>query len=107
MCASEMRNYFLDPEAEENLDQIWLFIAEDNPAAATRVVDAAYESFETILSHPHIGKEFGSQHPRLRSLRVWPVESFPQFLIIYRATPDHLQIVRILRDSRDIEAALL
>jgi plasmid stabilization system protein ParE len=44
-----MLKYILDPCVEEELWGIWHFIAQDNPDAATRVIEAAYETFKRWL----------------------------------------------------------
>ncbi|HEX4119722.1 MAG TPA: type II toxin-antitoxin system RelE/ParE family toxin [Verrucomicrobiae bacterium] len=51
-----MPKYTLDPCVEEELWGIWYFIAQDNPDAATRVVEAAYETFKTLAAHPRPGQ---------------------------------------------------
>ena len=38
-----MADYILDVCVQDELWGIWCFIAQDNPDAATRVIDAAYE----------------------------------------------------------------
>ena len=40
-----MGNYSLDPCVEDELWEIWKYIAKDNPDAATHVVEAAYATF--------------------------------------------------------------
>jgi plasmid stabilization system protein ParE len=40
-----MPKFILDPCVEDELWGIWYFIAQDNPDAATRVIEAAYETF--------------------------------------------------------------
>jgi hypothetical protein len=39
-----MPKYILDPGVEDELWGIWPFIAQDDPDAATRVIEAAYEN---------------------------------------------------------------
>jgi len=47
-----MPKFILDPCVEGELWDIWRFIARDNPDAATRVIDAAYDTFKTLAAHP-------------------------------------------------------
>ena len=51
-----MPEYILDPCVEDELWGIWYFIAQDNPDAATRVIEAAYETFKTLAANPGLGK---------------------------------------------------
>jgi plasmid stabilization system protein ParE len=41
-----MPEYILDPCVEDELWGIWHFIAQDNPDAAMRVIEAAHETFK-------------------------------------------------------------
>jgi hypothetical protein len=51
-----MPKFVLDPCVEDELWGIWYFIAQDNPDAATRVIDAAYETFKTLAANPGLGR---------------------------------------------------
>jgi len=51
-----MPKYILDPCVEDELWGIWHFIAQDNPDAATRVIEAAYETFKTLAANPGLGR---------------------------------------------------
>jgi toxin ParE1/3/4 len=51
-----MPEVILDPCVEEELLSIWRFIARDNPDAAIRVIDAAYETFKTLAANPNLGR---------------------------------------------------
>jgi len=51
-----MAKFILDPCVEDELWEIWHFIAQDNPDAATRVVEAAFETFKTLAANPGIGR---------------------------------------------------
>lgn len=50
--------YLLLPEAESDLDGIWLHIARDagNAAAADRLLDALADRFWLLGQHPEIGR---------------------------------------------------
>jgi plasmid stabilization system protein ParE len=48
--------FILDPGVEDELWEIWVFIAEDNPAAATRLVEAAYDTFKMLAANPGLGR---------------------------------------------------
>ena len=51
-----MPKFILDPCVEDELWSIWYFIAQDNPDAATRVIEAAYETFKTLAANPGLGR---------------------------------------------------
>jgi hypothetical protein len=44
------------------------FIAQDNPDAAMRVIEAAYEAFKTLAANPGLGRPRRFRSPRLRDV---------------------------------------
>jgi plasmid stabilization system protein ParE len=47
--------YVLHPEASDDLDEIWEFIAQDNLNAADRVIDGIHEAVRGLVPFPHQG----------------------------------------------------
>ena len=94
-----MSDYILAPKVPTDLAEIWRHIAEDNPEAADRVLDAISAAFIKLAEMPGMGyrrSDLGDD-----ALRVWPVFSY---LIIYRFKAEPLEIVRVLSGYRDIAA---
>jgi plasmid stabilization system protein ParE len=50
-----MPKFTLDPCVEDELWGIWHFIAQDNPHAATRVIEAACDTFKMLAANPGLG----------------------------------------------------
>ena len=96
-----MPEYALSPEAFNDLQDIWDFIAADNPGAADRVADKLFDAFEQLAIWP--GK--GHARPDLtdRPVRFWPVGSY---LVVYRGDTTPLQIVALLHGARDIPSVI-
>jgi len=44
------------PLAREDLDQIWDYVAQDNPAAADRLIDGFQEKFSLLAGQPFLGE---------------------------------------------------
>jgi len=82
-----MPEYILDPGVEDELWGIWHFIAQDNPEAARRVIEAAYETFETLASQPGLGQRRRFRNPRLLEIRSWRITGFENYLVFYRGNP--------------------
>lgn len=59
-AASTVANFFVSPEAREDLDQIHAYISEDNPEAANRVLEAALATFEDLAGMPGMGRDAGA-----------------------------------------------
>lgn len=91
--------YRLSVLAEQDLEEIWSFVAEDaSSETADRLIDAIVERFELLAEQPEMGRlrpEFGAG---VRSLAV------ENHVIYYRRDGDIL-IARVLHGRRDQAAA--
>jgi toxin ParE1/3/4 len=81
--------FILAPCVEPELWAIWTFIARDNSDAATRVVEAAYETFAMLASAPGLGRLRKFRNPRLKGIRSWHLSGFDNHLIFFRAVAGH------------------
>lgn len=99
-----MSNYLLDPCVEDELRDIWDYIAQDNPQAAAAVVEAAFDTFRSLANGPHIGTARKFRNARLRGIRSIPVTGFPKYLVFYRIAAGVLQIHHLYHGSRDLNA---
>jgi plasmid stabilization system protein ParE len=97
-----MNGYELSPEAQNDLQEIWIHIAQDNPAAADKLEEDIYEACELLAKNPHLGHK----RPDLTNELVlfWPVRG--QYLVISRAETEPLKIVRLLHGARDASIEL-
>lgn len=48
-------NYVLSSIAEQDIDEVITYIAQENSQAAYDFVDALYESFEKLADNPYLG----------------------------------------------------
>ena len=91
--------YRLSPLAEQDLEEIWLYVAEDSsPTTADRLIDAIVDRFDLIAEQPAVGRarpEFGVD------VRSFVVES----CVIYYRVEDEVLIARVLHGHRDQSAA--
>lgn len=97
-----MRQYRVSHQADADLMEIWLFVAQENQEAADRPLDRIYESLQNLADMADMGHrrdEFADPN-----LRFWPVG---QYLIIHRIETDPLEIVRIVSGYRNIAALLM
>jgi toxin ParE1/3/4 len=94
-----MAEILLDRAAKADLLEIWEYIAEDNPAAADRVLDQIWEAFRVIARFPMAGTARPELAPDLRSYSVKKT-----YVVFFRAVQGGIQIVRVLHGRRDINA---
>ena len=88
--------------AELDLTESYLYIRQDSPAAAERLLDAVEHALAMLLQNPHAGHSWKFRSPRARGLRSWTPKEFPQYLIFYRFFEGDLEVVRILHGHRDL-----
>ena len=91
-----MAEVTLGPQAEQDLLEIWLYIADDQSIHADRFLDR----LETAAQRLAAFTEIGMDRPELgEGLRSFPVE---RYILYYRSRPDGIEVVRVLHASRDI-----
>ncbi|WP_219821280.1 type II toxin-antitoxin system RelE/ParE family toxin [Methylobacter tundripaludum] len=83
-------------QAEEDLIEIWIYIAQDNPRAADRVLDDIEQRFHALADNPLMGRLRSDIAPELRYFVVG------SYLILYRTAEDGIQIVRVIHGARDL-----
>ena len=96
-----MSGYILGREAEQDMDDLWGYIAADSVDAADRLTGRLFEAFEALARNPGLGhtREDLTQLPVL----FWPVGNY---LVIYRAASSPIEIVAIVHGKRDVPAFL-
>ena len=85
------------PEAESDLEEMWLHIAQDSPNAADRFIDLIEAGCLSLAQNPHMGRLRPDLRPGLRS---FPVRNY---LIFYMPMEDGIEIARVLSGFRDVE----
>jgi toxin ParE1/3/4 len=95
-----MSRYRLTEQARQDLDDIWLYIAEDNLAAADHFLDTLYEKFVLLAEQPLWG--------RLRPELALNLRSFPvgNYVIFYRPIDNGIEVAWVLHGAREIDALL-
>lgn len=93
-----MKRYRLAAPADEDLNEIWAYVAKENPAAADRLIDLLFEKFSMLTAHPQIGRVCDELAPGLHRLPA------ANYVIFYRIASKHIEIARVLHGARDIEA---
>ena len=50
-----MSGFVLHPQAHADLNEIWEYMAADNPDAAGRVLEEIYEAIRALVPFPQVG----------------------------------------------------
>lgn len=82
--------------ADEDLIDIWTYIARDNRAAADRLLDTIERRWQQLARHPSSGVARDDMAPGLRHLTAG------RYLILYRIGRDRIEILRVLHGRRKI-----
>jgi toxin ParE1/3/4 len=95
-----MSRFRLAARAATDLDEIWLTIAQDDIAAADRVIDRLYAAAALIATRPNIARARKELAAEIRSF----VTKTP-YLIYYVPASDGIVVVRVLHHARDVNAS--
>ena len=96
-----MPTFRLTHSVEQNLAEIWWYVALDSPSHADNLIHRLHEVFVTLADFPSIGV--------VGSLDIYPeVRRFPvgNYLIFYRPEEFGVSILRVLHGSRDVRSIL-
>lgn len=99
-----MSRYQFTPQSEDDLFDIWSYIARDNLDAADRVEKAVFRACELLAASPLIGRV--RKDVTHRRLRFWNVHPYSNYTIIYDPVEKPLQIVRIIHAAQDLSDVL-
>jgi toxin ParE1/3/4 len=84
------------PQAEADLQEIWLTIAIDSPTAADRLLRRIGDKLDLLAEFP----EMGSPRPELTPSGRILVEG--NYVILYEPSGESVVIVRVLHGARDL-----
>jgi toxin ParE1/3/4 len=91
-----MNQFRVSEDARKDLNEIWLYIADANEAAADRFIRALVSRFPLLASQPEMGREREELPGGLRS------HAFGNYIIFYRRARSGIEIVRVLHGARDL-----
>ena len=89
------------PLAEQDLEVILDFIAQDKPEAARQFIDRLRSACERLSSHPFLGQKC-PEFPKREYRRT----SVGQYAIYYEARPNEIAVLRVIHGSRDVNRLL-
>ncbi len=85
----------ITPQARQDLDDIWDYIAQDSPTNANRFLDRLQSAMENLAPLPYSGVS----RPQLgENVRVRTVGNY---LICYEPLPDGVRILHVIWGGRD------
>ncbi|WP_213460381.1 type II toxin-antitoxin system RelE/ParE family toxin [Thiocapsa sp.] len=93
-----MHDVTISNQAREDLIAIWEYVADNNPSAADRLLDMLDARIDRLADHPFLGP---ARPDIARDFRYLVCDNY---LILYRALADAVEIVRVLHGARNLTA---
>ena len=93
------RALIYSPEAQTDLDEIFDFIAADNPARAQTYIAEIRQTCRSLCDTPQIGMERADLRPGVRIFPLWR-----RIVIAYELPPERVDILRVFSGGQDYEA---
>jgi toxin ParE1/3/4 len=90
-------------QAEEDISESALFIAEDTLDSALHFIESTKEAFEFLSRHPEVGSNHAFMSPTLSGTKSWPISGFENRLVFYRIRNDEIVVIRVLHGARNID----
>lgn len=86
--------------AEDDLVDLWLYVAADNPDAADRLLEEIDRKCVLLAGNPLLGRARPDIAPEFR---YFPVGNY---LILYRALSNGVEVVRVVHGARRLDGLL-
>ena len=91
-----MLKLVISDDAEQDLIDIWNYIAEDNPVNATRFLRKLAGKYHWLTENHEAGVNRDNLLPGLSSF------PFAKYMLYYRVKNDTLELIRVLHGTRDL-----
>jgi toxin ParE1/3/4 len=90
------RRIVYSPDSRRDYEEIYLYIAADNPAAAEKLLRTFDEKLQLALTAPGMGEPHPELVEGIRTLKAG------RYIIFCREVPEGIQVVRVSHGARDI-----
>jgi toxin ParE1/3/4 len=95
--------YILTQQAQRDIDEIWDAVAEENPAAAERLVDQIEQTLRRLPDAKSLGPSYDTTVPGVKHFPI-PRTKYVLYFSRLRAAQ---QILRVLHGRRKFTSSLL
>jgi toxin ParE1/3/4 len=97
-----MKTVVFNPVAVADLEELTCHIAQDNPVTAEAVRENILDTAERLALHPGLGIRPRFSAPRFASIRFFPADQYPTYLLFYRELEDKIEVLRVLHGARNL-----
>lgn len=92
-----MPRLLITDDAREDMWAIWLFIAQDNPSVADRLVDRIDRTLQLLAANTKMGEAVDYLRSGIRRFRVG------NYLLFFEAIDDGIRLMRVYHASRRLD----
>ena len=97
-----MTGYRTRPKADEDLIDGARWIRADNPQAARRFLDAAFDAFDRLAEFPESGPPARFKNRKLAAIRFCVLPPpFNRWLVFYRLQGGEVEIIRVVYGTQN------
>ncbi|MGD0744843.1 MAG: type II toxin-antitoxin system RelE/ParE family toxin [Verrucomicrobiota bacterium] len=97
-----MSGYHTLPRVDEDLIEGARWIRADNPRAARRFLDAAFDAFDRLAEFPESGPLASFKNRRLVNVRFWVLPPpFNRWLVFYRLRGGEVEVLRVVYGTQN------
>jgi toxin ParE1/3/4 len=89
------------PKAGHDLDELFNYIAADNPDAAAHVRRNILNTADFLAQFPELGRRIRNASPRHAQIRWFVVPKFHNYLVFYQPFQETVMVVRVLYAAQD------
>ncbi|MBK8302160.1 MAG: type II toxin-antitoxin system RelE/ParE family toxin [Chloracidobacterium sp.] len=94
-------------QAVRDLEECFVFIADDNIEVALSFLIAAERSLDELSRFPFLGKAYEVGEFPNENRRVWHVSGYTHYLLFYEVTASAIDLIRVLHSSGDVDDLLV
>jgi toxin ParE1/3/4 len=89
------------PQAQRDLEEIFHYIAGDNPDVAKRVRQTILNTDDFLAQYPEAGRNIRHASSRHAQIRWSIVPKFRNYLVFYQPFQETIMVVRVLHAAQD------
>ena len=94
------------PQAERDIEEAFVFIAEADFDSGLDFLFAVEQTLEFIAANPLVGSHRRFAAPGLGDVRMWRVKSYEKHLLFYLAHEHAIELLRLIHSARDYRRIL-
>jgi len=91
-----MKHVLRRPQAQQDIDDIWNYIADDNISAADNWLNQLDEQFALLALQPLMGRARDELDAGIRSFPIG------RYVIFYLPLANGIDVARVLHSARDV-----